>query len=318
MSVNSVIRIMTYNFYCRPRQVFSDNQVNRAKSIGKTISDYEKTKGYRIDTMIFQEIVDNKAHKILKKEMNKIGFIYKSKRLDSSLKLNGGLIIYSRFPIVEEDKLVFKNSSPYLSMVTKGIVFTKIMIYNKIINLVNLHLDSFSPEIRHDQMKTIKKFLDDKDIPDTEYIFIGGDYNIDMNDSEFDNVTSSFEGYNVAESLEEEYTLDAEKNNLVERRDFNNTDRKYFIDYFVYKGKDFKKKNITHEVVVKEEEYTAEEYMELSNIEVSMKVVKFQKQQKLRRILYGTPFYLNIYSMFKKYNVNDLSDHYAVLTEFAI
>ena len=75
-----MLRVVTYNFYCRPRFTFFDNQITRAKLLASELINFEKKDGKKIDVICFQEIVDNKVHKILKKELKKIGFLFKTKR----------------------------------------------------------------------------------------------------------------------------------------------------------------------------------------------------------------------------------------------
>jgi len=62
------MNILTYNFYSRPRILFKDNQIERAKNIGKMIDDYETMNYVKIDVLFLQEIFDNKTNEIIKQK----------------------------------------------------------------------------------------------------------------------------------------------------------------------------------------------------------------------------------------------------------
>ena len=312
------IRILTYNFYCRPSFNFWDNQNERINNIAENITNYENNKGYKIDVILFQEIFDNRVKRKLKKQMKKIGFIYRSKRVGARFRLNGGIITYSRFPILEEKKMIYKKSQIFNAISAKGLMYTKIFMYNKFYHIFNTHLDSFSNKIRISQMKDMKNFINKLDIPENDSIIIGGDWNIDANRSGINNISKIFNDYNMAETLEDEYTYDGKNNSWIERHDYNNKDTQELLDFFICKIPKLKYKEDFEEKSTIEEEYMSEEYKEFKNIPLSMKVLKFKHKSKAHNIIYATSFHLNFHTLTKKYNVNDLSDHYAGLCEFCI
>lgn len=291
------IRVATYNFYCRPRMWFWDNQVDRARKIAKEIEKLENRDG-QIDVLCLQEIVDNKVHKILKKELRKIGFLFKSKRLDTFFRLNGGLIIYSRLPIIEDSSIVYKLKDSYIwnAPASKGAICVTVIKNEKHYHVVNTHLDSFKEDLRKKQMIHMKKWLDEKSIPADESIIVCGDFNIDFYSEEKKNIDEvyqyTFPNLNSEESICN-YTI-SKYNDWVDRRitSEDDPDRKLeFLDFFIYYSNQIK---------------TA-----------SMKIVDLQAKQKIKKILYSSPFYFNIYNPFSKYVVNDLSDHYMCICDFS-
>ena len=291
------IRVATYNFYCRPRWTFWDNQIIRAKLLAKEIVELEQKEGKKIDVLCLQEIVDDKVHKMLKKELKKIGFIFKSKRLDESWRLNGGIITYSRCPIIEQKSMVFKLENSYIwnAPAAKGAVSVKVMKNGKYYHIVNTHLDSFDADFRKTQMKNMNDWLDEQYIPEDESIIVCGDFNIDYYNDEINNVDEIFE-YQIAEldakNSDCEHSI-IHKNDWVSRRitSKNDPDRKAeLLDFFIYDSDDIEK--------------------------ATMKIVSMKHCQKAHDIIYSSPFFFNILTPWRSLKVDDMSDHYLVMCDF--
>ncbi len=290
------LRVATYNIYARPRKLFWDNQVQRAKNIGKVISKYEKENKLKIDVLCLQEVVDSKVHKIIKTELRKIGFLFQTKRIDKRYRMNGGIITYSRYPIVKEDKIIFnfEDLTIWNATAAKGCVFAKVLKDKKYHNIMNLHLDSFDSKLRKEQMINLDKWINNRNIPDDETIIICGDFNIDYHGykDEFKNVEQAFE-YNVPEfdksNAKYKWSLD-NHNDWIVRRKGKRKKGGILIDYFIYDGDDVK--------------------------ETTMEVVPLKLKQTVRKILLSTKIFFNIASPYKSYKVDDFSDHYMVMCVF--
>ena len=297
------LRVMTYNMYCRPRWTFWDNQVIRAKLLAKEIEELEEKEGKKIDVLFLQEIVDNKVNKILKKELKKIGFIFKTHRTKGSWwRLNGGVVTYSRHPICEQDQYIFKLKNSYIwnAPAAKGGVYSKILVGDKHYHLVNTHLDSFKEELRTIQMCNLNKFIDSRNIPEDETIIVAGDWNIDFYKDEINNVDESFnnDGYAFefaklnAKASHCEFSINND-NDWIKRRITSKDDpdnKGELLDFFIYDGEDISK--------------------------AEMKIVKMEHPQKAHDIIYSSPFFLNILKPWKSLKVTDVSDHYAVICDF--
>ncbi len=287
------LKVMSYNFYCRPRFMFWDNQVVRAKLLAKNICEWEEKNG-KIDVLLLQEIFDNKANKVIKKTLKNIGFIFKSHRVKKMFKTNGGGLIYSRHPICELDNYTFKKAQIFNAPAAKGANYAKILKGNTHFHLINVHFDSFSEEFRTIQMTNLKNFIKEKNIPEDETIIIGGDYNIDMYKEEINNVDEVFD-YEFAELKEEkftQYTIQKD-NDWISRRITSENDpdsKAELLDFFIFDSEDID--------------------------EAEMRVVKFKEDQKANAMIYSSPFFLNILKPWKSLKVDDLSDHYAVCCDF--
>lgn len=105
--------------------------------------------------------------------------------------IDGGLLILSRFPIIESD---FKNYNyGFLSdaFTYKGVLYAKIIIQDRVLHLFNTHtqasyfsstVEAFKESIntRADQIKTVRKFIEDKTQGShhNDLIMLCGDLNV--------------------------------------------------------------------------------------------------------------------------------------------
>lgn len=288
------IRVATYNFYCRPRASFYDNQVVRARLLAGEILKLEEEQGKKIDVLCLQEIVDDKVHKILKKELYKIGFVFKTKRLDTTWRLNGGIITYSRYPIVEETSMVFKLEDSYIwnAPASKGAICVKVMKNKEYFHILNTHLDSFNADFRKRQMEHMRDWIDAKLLPETEPIIITGDFNIDFYSDEKKNVDEVFE-YKYAENIGFQKHSISQYNEWVKRRITSEDDpdkKDELLDFFIYDSEEIEK--------------------------AEMQIVILRHEQEANDICCSTPFFLNLYNPKKTIGISDLSDHYMVICEF--
>lgn len=304
VSVLDKLTVLTYNFYCRPHFMFKDNQGVRAKLLAYKIKEYETTNNIRIDVILLQEIFNNflsdKVYKIINKEMSKIGFIFHSKRPESTyLPCNGGCYVLSRHIITDCSTKTFNftKASPYNFMAAKGISYAKIKYLNKDFHIISTHLDSFEEKYRKKQMYSIKKWLKARKI--TDNIIIGGDYNIDFYGEEMDNVDEVYpeeEGYEMpdliyTEGTFDQYSINGNTNDFVKRRGSESgRAEKSYLDFFVYKSSEVER--------------------------ADMKAIELKHEQKANDIIFSTEFFANIYTDKKTINIKDLSDHYGVLSNF--
>lgn len=294
------MKIFTYNFYARPETIFMDNQYSRVELFQESFRLYELNNGY-VDVILFQELFDDVVFDAMKKVAYHLGFIHHSKRTNKLFYLNGGSVIFSKHKILHSDFIVFKKAVIYNKPSAKGFNYACILYGNKKYHIGCTHLDSFSPKKRMYQMKKIKSFLKTKFIPASEPIIIGGDFNIDIDSREIENVQMAFSDYTVA--TKKYNTTDDSKNNtsfwnndwIKRRMRYDNENKRdrhsYWIDFFIYKNIDTK-----HDMEVEH--------------------LRSVKEQYVKKIIYSTPFYFNIYNPFSYKIITDLSDHYAVSLKF--
>ena len=73
-------KAITYNIFCRERLLFNDAQKERCSAIPKALNKYDND----IDCILVQENFWEKSEKILDREMEKYGFIYKSEKVGAN------------------------------------------------------------------------------------------------------------------------------------------------------------------------------------------------------------------------------------------
>ena len=244
-----MLNILSYNVFLRNRIIFKDVQIERANNISKYINKFELKTDEKIDVIILQEVFDKKSRNILLEKLNKLGFIHHSRLLGDTIcnrkfKLeNGGVMILSRYPIVKERQIIFKESTDGDKLAAKGCVY--INIINKEfenIHIFGTHLqsgrssseNSVQSNIRKNQMVEISKFIKEQNIDKEELIIFGGDINSNLRkehskkllkiiNADIPKIVKNFD-------ISIDNTIDSEKNDLVSRVSGSKNTNKQYID----------------------------------------------------------------------------------------
>jgi sphingomyelin phosphodiesterase len=191
-------KLLAHNVYMLP--VVKWGQDQRADLIAQ--ADY--IKGY--DVVLLQEAFDNGAsNKLLsglkgqyphqtpvlgRSQDGWDGTFNYGEVWDGKLE-DGGVAVVSRWPIEEKVQYVFDRGCGFEATSNKGFVYVKVNKKGRFYHVINTHTQSEdsrcgsgkAAEIRSSQFKAIKKFIEDKNIPSNEIIFIGGDLNVNRNNS---------------------------------------------------------------------------------------------------------------------------------------
>jgi endonuclease/exonuclease/phosphatase family metal-dependent hydrolase len=96
--------------------------------------------------------------------------------------LPGGLITFSKWPIVLQRYIPFRSCDGADCMIGKGVVYTRIDKEGQFINVFNLHLQAWrhATNTRRAQIHELETFIKVMRIPREEPVLVVGDYNIDM------------------------------------------------------------------------------------------------------------------------------------------
>ncbi len=198
------IRILTYNFFCRPPPI----KTNKCDYKDARVADFlEKIENF--DIICFQELFttfNDRKHKMIC-EASKTGLRYyiaaKVPSFFSKYLIDSGLLILSRYPIVENDFYEYYINISGDSPSNKGVLYAKIEIKKNVyLFLFNTHLQSSyfddTPEnidttiqIRTKQTEELINYIYNKvlKIPKNEIkngkIILLGDFNIDAHDNIF-------------------------------------------------------------------------------------------------------------------------------------
>lgn len=133
------MNIVTFNIACIPKYVnLLDNEKKRLHYIKKLL------KKLNPDIILLQEVFSNYSRDILKIFFKKNNYnIILSP--NTYLYLNGGLVIASKYKIINSDYYIYKNYFGEDSLSYKGILYTQIIKNNKVINIFNTHTNNTAP-----------------------------------------------------------------------------------------------------------------------------------------------------------------------------
>lgn len=184
------MNIVTFNIACIPKYVnLLDNEKKRLHHIKKLL------KKLNPDIILLQEVFSNYSRDVLKTFFKKNNYnIILSP--NTYLYLNGGLLIASKYKIINSDYYTYKNYFGEDSLSYKGILYAQIKINHKIINIFNTHTNNTEPiftvmynlNILHEQQ--LNEFINyvyfiknkndkiNNDMEDNISYILGGDFNL--------------------------------------------------------------------------------------------------------------------------------------------
>ena len=203
LSYRNSVRLLSYNFFLRPPPVNnngSDYKNERLKDFIEFLPEF--------DIICFQEIfttLTDRKHQMIR-EAAKTGFKYHvSSRPPSFLSeyiTDAGLLILSRYEIVECDYYDYYLNISGDAPSNKGIIYSKIKINNRYLFLFNTHLQSTyfdesqsnindTIQVRTKQTEELINFVYNKlltfprDEIEKGLVLIVGDFNIDAHNNQF-------------------------------------------------------------------------------------------------------------------------------------
>lgn len=179
----NVLNIMYYNIQMISFGVSGMGQANeRGALLPAQISPYQ-------DVVCFAEAFDDTPRKDhLIPAMEAAGFPYRTEILNEPtgflpFPINGGVIIFSRWPIEAENEIKYAEcgqaSQDCLS--NKGVKYARINKLGKLYHVFGTHMDAGEGTddiyARRTQMAEIRDFIADLHIPESEPVIFGGDFN---------------------------------------------------------------------------------------------------------------------------------------------
>lgn len=197
------IRLLTYNFFCRPPPVKTnkdDYKDSRLKDFLEQLPNF--------DIICFQELFttfNDRKHRMIR-EAAKVGLKYylssKVPSFFSKYIVDSGLLILSRFEIVEHDFYEYFINVSGDAVSNKGILYAKIKINDKYIFLFDTHLQASylddsqknidcTIQVRTSQTEELINYVYNKllifprDQVKNGIVIICGDFNIDAHDNKF-------------------------------------------------------------------------------------------------------------------------------------
>lgn len=319
------LSILTYNVFLRPEILFPDNQHDRSLEIAEKIIEIEKRRNISIDIVVLCEVFDRSLYDLLFDTMHRNGFKYKTDVLgsvESELNkhknnkllnliynlfkrpyiINGGLIIFSKHKINNICYEIFKLNevSGNDKLASKGFIYCNIIKNNIKHHIIGTHFTAFDTKegqkSRQIESSVIKKFINNKNIPQDESIYICGDLNSNLYDK--DNIKILFDILDV--NIPKIDIIDRYNSKYSHTHENNLTGRDGFIEP--------KKQKIANDTLF---DYILSVKTNLQPVKTSTTVeiirgnhiLRFEKPKKYFK------------SCCKKYIYsNELSDHYPVLS----
>ena len=185
------IRLLTYNFFCRPPPINSNDGDYKDARLNDFLEQLQN-----FDIICFQELfttLNDRKHKMI-----------------------SGLLILSRYPILENEFYEYFINVSGDAPSNKGVLYAKIKINDNFLFLFNTHLQSTyydesqkkidcTIQVRTTQTEELINFVFNKLIalPKEEInngcIIIAGDFNIDAHDNKFAKTKYKIPNYNISE-----------------------------------------------------------------------------------------------------------------------
>jgi endonuclease/exonuclease/phosphatase family metal-dependent hydrolase len=240
------LKVLSWNIQMLPRLVFPVRRgpITRARLIP------EKIINDSVDIIVFQECFDMRARRILKHRL-KNDYPYKAgpaNRMVPFIFTNSGIVIYSKFPIVEKWQFPYKwkEKEGADKFARKGCLMVEIELPNgQHIQVLGTHLQAGGPpQIKHNQYKQLRSFIDKhrkENIPQ----LLCGDFNTRKNDDvNYKTMMATIDADDGDISGELCCTSDGLLNDM---KTYNPDDRKV-IDYIFYRSNGVPVESIKREV----------------------------------------------------------------------
>jgi len=188
-----IARVLSYNIFLRPPGVHEKHS-NDYKN--ERLNLFLEKELHKWDIVAFQELFgtfSHRRHKLVK-HAKEWGFLYHAESpmgLKSKHLVDGGLVIVSKYPILESDYHVFKESASSDALAAKGVLYAKIELRSDIVvHHFTTHLQaSYASKesekekflkIRESQLRELLEFINWKTYNDVYPILLLGDMNTNM------------------------------------------------------------------------------------------------------------------------------------------
>jgi endonuclease/exonuclease/phosphatase family metal-dependent hydrolase len=189
--MDSPIRLLTLNLFLRPPGIHTNYSDYKDLRTEVFVEDFLQL----FDIVCLQEVFGTfnyRKDRILK-EAEKKGFFHYGASNPDMFKghlIDSGLVILSKFEIVDKDEFTFTVGKGVDGLCSKGVLYAKIKLPNNSVHVFTTHLQaSYHTEdlkkfmeyrdVRKIQLIELKKFVDKKVSGCEEPVFIAGDFNVD-------------------------------------------------------------------------------------------------------------------------------------------
>lgn len=163
---NQKISILTYNTQLMPFYAGAVDDLNQPGT--RAVDIPAKIKQY--DVVILEELFDrNHRNTIIDKMQPYYPYHTNVVGHDTSKALTGGVMIFSKWPILKEDQIVYYASEGLDSLAAKGAVYAAINKNGKVYHILGTHLQADGKDedirARQKQLQEMQNFIDRLNIP---------------------------------------------------------------------------------------------------------------------------------------------------------
>ena len=182
------LKVMSWNVFLRPG-ILSDGQMDRVSDIGRYIVYHGG------DVIVLQEVFHKRARKRLLQKLDGWYEYHTSVGPKSFFGVSSGVMIFSKYPIIEEKFVSYSKSKGADGLAKKGVVLAKIRFGKQDVHIVGTHLQagasSAEKSVRKSQLTELANAV--KLIEDSSIVIFAGDFNISPDEKLFAYLSNSLE-----------------------------------------------------------------------------------------------------------------------------
>lgn len=240
------LSVLSHNVMFLPQSLYPNwGQVKRAD----LISAAPYVNGH--DVLILQEMFDNEASDRLKASLagrypyqtpvlgrSRSGWDATVGAYSDTTPEDGGVVVASRWPILEKIQYVYANGCGADWYSNKGFAYVRLNVNGTTVHVVGTHAQADDTgcaggdgsSTRHLQFAELDAFLDGRQIPPTEQVIIAGDLNVDRYATEYANALATLDAAEPGYTGHP-YSWDAQTNAIADYNDANN--RRQQLDHLL-------------------------------------------------------------------------------------
>lgn len=182
------LKVMSWNVFLRPG-ILSDGQMDRVSDIGSHIICCGG------DVIVLQEVFHKRARKRLLQKLDGWYEYHTSIGPTSFFGVSSGVVIFSKYPIIEERFVSYSKSKGADGLAKKGAVLAKIRFGKQDVHIVGTHLQAgasaAAKSVQKSQLTELANAVNL--IGDSSIVIFAGDFNITPDEKLFAYLSNSLE-----------------------------------------------------------------------------------------------------------------------------
>ena len=179
----TTLNVLSYNLMLpvrKPIRIYG--QEDRAQRVHEAVGILDNE--FEVDVVLVNELIPTIYRDVVENHMKEKGFQYHSKPIQDKATVDGGVIVFSKHPIIHQDfELYGSHCAGSDCFAAKGIVYVQISKNNQIFHLFGTHLQAWSdPDsqwARKEQIRIMQRFMSHQTISTNEAVLLVGDINVD-------------------------------------------------------------------------------------------------------------------------------------------